>query len=363
MLTQKVVEEKTVRDADMRALEGAVKWLRPLVEGEGWDYIVVWKLGDDPSRFIEWMDCCCGGGSGDHVNVTEENCVEKHLLPLCRDGYIKHPIRTKACEALASLPSSIPVYSGIHSEVVISTQPRWLSHAKTSNPNHSQDSIGTQVLIPVGGGLIELFSSKMVPVNHNFTDFIATQYKTNDNIYAFLDEFYNILQDVGFANHPVRTENLKLQMDEASILGGAIEYIQELQNDVNTLQDELREAPESTQIPPAAKDNPSSSTLGANKQLEVSSTVEVSQIGARSFLLKIINKHKRGGFAMLMEALKLLELQVIDANVATYNGMVSNVLTIEANGAEVQPDALLTLVTKCLHIEETDGVLQLKNAP
>ncbi|CAK9182746.1 unnamed protein product [Ilex paraguariensis] len=435
------------------------------------------------------MDCCCGGGTGDHVTVKEENCVEKHLLPLCRDDYIKHPIRTKACEELASFPSSIPLYSGIHGEVVISTQPRWLSHANTSNPNNSLDSIGTQVLIPVGGGLIELFSSKMVPKDDKITEFIATQYKISveeeamsAQSYAneqphqpFLDECLNnwqashhymnfnprlqlvptvsppstfpslegsstgsnpskehssteqpigknsetrkpncvvnfaTKQEInfvsGFANHPIRTENLKAgqktqrqpyqsknleternrrnrikdglfalralvpkisKMDKASILGDAIEHIQELQKNVDKLEGELREmteddcnkknaevvvtklieAPESTQIPPATKNNQSSSSFGENKQLEVSSTVEVSQIGARYFLLKLISKHKRGGFAVLMEALNSLELQVIDANVTTCNGMASNILVVEANRAEVQPNHLKASLIK-----------------
>lgn len=34
----------------MRHLETPVEWLRPFVESKAWDYCVVWKLGDDPSR-------------------------------------------------------------------------------------------------------------------------------------------------------------------------------------------------------------------------------------------------------------------------------------------------------------------------
>lgn len=30
---------------------GVVEWLRPLVETKAWDYVVVWKYGDDPTRY------------------------------------------------------------------------------------------------------------------------------------------------------------------------------------------------------------------------------------------------------------------------------------------------------------------------
>jgi len=36
----------------MKRLDGAVEWLRPFAETNCWDYCVVWKLGDDPSRCL-----------------------------------------------------------------------------------------------------------------------------------------------------------------------------------------------------------------------------------------------------------------------------------------------------------------------
>ncbi|KAK3041804.1 hypothetical protein RJ639_000320, partial [Escallonia herrerae] len=137
----------------MRASERAVELLRPLVETKVWDYCVVWKLGDDPSRFIEWMGCCCGGGNGDCKNVKQESNEEKCLIPICRDAHIRHPVRTKACELLAKFPSSMPLYSGYY----------------------SLESSGTQVLIPVVGGIIELFSVKHVPRDQRIKDFIVAQ--------------------------------------------------------------------------------------------------------------------------------------------------------------------------------------------
>lgn len=160
----------------MGALKRDVEWLRPLVKTEEWDYCVIWRLGDDPSRFVEWMDCCCGGGNDCYITVKEESVVEaeKHLGPLCRDAHFQHPPRTKACETLAQYPSSMPLYSGIHGEVIISNQPQWLSHETSSNSNYKL--VGTQVIIPVGGGLIELFSTKSVPKDQKLIDFITAHY-------------------------------------------------------------------------------------------------------------------------------------------------------------------------------------------
>ncbi|MED6143677.1 hypothetical protein PIB30_007975 [Stylosanthes scabra] len=82
---------------------------------------------------------------------------------ICRDTHFQHPIRTKACEALSQLPFVMSLYSGVHGEVAISQQPKWLSHG---------EEIGTQVLIPVVGGLIELFTAKLVPKDNNILEFI-----------------------------------------------------------------------------------------------------------------------------------------------------------------------------------------------
>ncbi|XP_008221870.1 PREDICTED: transcription factor bHLH90 [Prunus mume] len=182
----------------MRNLEGVAESLRPLVESKQWDYCVVWKLGDDPSRFIEMMGCCCGGGyEYDCVNVKEEE-GESHSAKLCRDGFLKHPIRTKACEALSQLPSSMPLYSGIHSEVIISAQPRWLSghvNASGSNPSQSHDYVGTRVLIPVLSDLIELFSTKNIPENQKMLE-------------LFMAPFNNSLKQEPMATHDYAIVNL-----------------------------------------------------------------------------------------------------------------------------------------------------------
>lgn len=152
-------EQVFKRFKDMAALDQAVECLRVLVKNDVWDYCIVWKLGDDPSRlkvklmqfilqfllrfsrnsscplnffsvllekkpsclqicgsfidysFIEWRGCCCSGGNW-LENVKEESGKDPYLFAQCRDGHAKHPIRTKACEKLAKFPLSIPLYSG-----------------------------------------------------------------------------------------------------------------------------------------------------------------------------------------------------------------------------------------------------------
>ncbi|KAK7386881.1 hypothetical protein VNO78_27228 [Psophocarpus tetragonolobus] len=145
-----------------------VEWLRPLVQTNAWDYVVVWKYGDDPTRFIEWIGCCCRGSCSvniDLVKSKEEKGEVCHLAPVCRDNYLQHPVGTKACEALAQLPFALSLYSGVHGEVAISQQSRWLT----------QGSNGTQVLIPIVGGLVELFTEKLIPMDMNIVEFIRAQ--------------------------------------------------------------------------------------------------------------------------------------------------------------------------------------------
>lgn len=65
-------------------------------------------------RFIKWIGCCCSGSShGVCKNVKEETDeLELNTPYLCKDTYVKHSVRTKACEKLAVIPSSLPLYPG-----------------------------------------------------------------------------------------------------------------------------------------------------------------------------------------------------------------------------------------------------------
>ncbi|XP_024932813.3 transcription factor ABORTED MICROSPORES isoform X1 [Ziziphus jujuba] len=148
--------------------------LRPLVGLKGWDYCVLWKLSED-QRFIEWMNCCCGGTENIQNDGDQQPSFPVSPVLPCRDTMFQHP-RTNSCDLLTQLPSSIPLDSGIYAQTLISNQHSWL----TLNPN-SSDSIDpeepfrTKVLIPLPGGLIELFASKQIPEDEHVMHYITSQ--------------------------------------------------------------------------------------------------------------------------------------------------------------------------------------------
>ncbi|XP_050374313.1 transcription factor ABORTED MICROSPORES [Argentina anserina] len=426
------------------------EWLRPLIEARQWDYCVVWKLGHDPSRFIEKVGCCCSGG---YANVKEEEGAQ-----LCRDGYIEHGIKTMACEVLAQLPDSMPLYSGVHTEVVISDQPKWICNALDSDHSDSQvgnsDSNGTRVLIPLLlTGLIELFTTKIIPENQKMLDFLMESFNValrkevmtthsyaNVNLPNKLSPGPHLTSRIQFAcpswegsssgsnpstEHPpfnfsptqvrpdgyvkpseqsplfrkpkCRDSLLKQQamekdnargvrrtgsehfisknlnaerkrrsrikegeyalralvpkitkMDRASIPTDAIDYIKELQQKVKELQDELRQMEEQDSaekevdlgVSALDKNNGGNSFLTCTDQKQISSIapkiptevhLEVYQLSKKECLIKLLCEHCRGGFTRLMETMDCLGLEVMDANVTTFDRSTLVILRIEAN--------------------------------
>ncbi|XP_019176431.1 PREDICTED: transcription factor ABORTED MICROSPORES [Ipomoea nil] len=196
----------------MGASETALHWLRPLVESKNWDYCVIWRLGDDPSRFIEWVGCCCCGAYGVLCNVKKEKGVEQDLGPLCRDVHVQHHVRTMACEALASFPTSIPLYSGIRGEVVILKEPKWLIHGYASDSKAPDGTSGTQVLIPVAGGLIELYSSRLIPKDQKTIEFVKNRFK------FYVEEAMN---DMAYFSMSRQQQALDLSLHCADLLATA----------------------------------------------------------------------------------------------------------------------------------------------
>lgn len=355
------------------ALLSTLDLLRPLVSTKSWDYCIVWKFTNDPLMCIEWVGCCCSGSQGVCGNVKYEN--EAYL---CKDSSVKHLLQTDACVKLAMVPSSLPLYPGIHGEVAVSKQPFW----------QSNDLSGSQLVVPVDGGLIELYRSKHVPTDERTIQALIARLrnivdpeldkedsKTHLNSYLFdhigpnlqllipLPELVSPLPElVSHPNTPgltsgndnevmvakqkkvkkqFRSKNLEAErnrrkrmkdnllilrslvpkiskMDTLSIVGDAIKYIQELQENAKELEDELKALEEQDCM------------VNGHEVEDVDVEVEVHKIGARKYLLKVFCTHKPDGFSRLIEAVQLLGLQVISVSMTTCIGLVLNTLVVEA---------------------------------
>ncbi|KAI5065116.1 hypothetical protein GOP47_0019811 [Adiantum capillus-veneris] len=156
------------------------------------------------------------------------------------------------------------------------------------------------------------------------------------------------------------------KMDRASILGDAIEYVKELQNQVKVLQEELLETKEEDiEHNPASFIQPEGGHLidengndirpdegqyslktdhikipsdSNEKRLEDLSQpmqVEVSKLDGQLFSLRIFCEKRPGVFVKLMQALDVLGLDVLHANITTFRGLVLNVFNAETRDKDL----------------------------
>ncbi|XP_050148686.1 transcription factor ABORTED MICROSPORES-like isoform X1 [Malus sylvestris] len=132
-----------------------------------------WKPSED-QRFIELIDCCCAG-----TEITQTDAGQNLPFPppvlACRDTILQHP-RTTSCDLLAQIPSSMPLHSGIYAETLISNQTSWLNFSNNTFLSTLEETIGTRVVIPIPGGIIELLVTKQVFEDQHVIDFVTAQY-------------------------------------------------------------------------------------------------------------------------------------------------------------------------------------------
>ncbi|KAL0702598.1 hypothetical protein Bca4012_058720 [Brassica carinata] len=150
------------------------------------------------------------------------------------------------------------------------------------------------------------------------------------------------------------------KLDRASILGDAINYVKELQNEAKELQEELEENSETedgsnrqqvgngtvvTGFHPGISCNSNVPNLKQDVDLEnandkgqeMEPQVDVAQLDGREFFVKVICEYKPGGFTRLMEALDSLGLEVTNANTTRFLSLVSNVFKVEKIDSEMVP--------------------------
>ncbi|CDY37964.1 BnaC05g08100D [Brassica napus] len=389
----------------MRGGERVKEFLRPFVDSREWDFCVIWKLGDDPSRFIEWVGCCCSGSYIDknikHEHVEEET---QNTSSICRDEDNKHHIRTLACEALSRFPLFMPLYPGIHGEVVMSKSPKWLVN---SGPGSKQDIFSTRVLVPVRDGLVELFSFIMKPVDESMVDLIISHCNTfvepypektlpfriiskaEESMLMHKEEdvvMQNTIDDKKVAKENFKSKNLhserkrrerinqriyalravvpnvtkvlpenSFQMNKNGTLSDAVDYINQLLVEKQKLEDELRGINEIESRRIAAEEesaiaNPQAEKVASrlNKIVNSEVNLEVHETGERGFLIRIAQEHKQDGFIRLIETVDSCGLEIIDVNFTRLDLRVMTVLNVKATKDGTTPENLRDLLIKMM---------------
>ncbi|KAK6163095.1 hypothetical protein DH2020_002936 [Rehmannia glutinosa] len=172
-----------------------------------------------------------------------------------------------------------------------------------------------------------------------------------------------------------RLYSLRALLDRASILGDAIDYVNELKQQVEDLQIELEEHSDDEDARKTGKDDTENSVPpsimhqngtkrgpkrehenfmnGFHKGSSANNTVttqeldntndkvqqmepqvEVFQIDGNEFFVKVFSEHKSGGFVRLMEALNSLGLEVTNVNTTRHTCLVSTIFKVERKNDE-----------------------------
>ncbi|KAH9311261.1 hypothetical protein KI387_026296 [Taxus chinensis] len=155
-------------------------------------------------------------------------------------------------------------------------------------------------------------------------------------------------------------------MDRASILGDAIDYIKQLQQQAKELQDELNEMDNmqagNPGSPPDLENGGQQQVIdeetlarysaksdvtkpAANEPAEDmihTMQIEVGQLDTHVFNVRIISEKRVGGFFRPMQAMDRLGLDILNFNITSFKGLVLNVFNVETRDKEmnIQVDQL-----------------------
>ncbi|KAF3681557.1 putative nuclear transcription factor Y subunit B-6-like [Capsicum annuum] len=110
-------------------------------------------------------------------------------------------------------------------------------------------------------------------------------------------------------------------LDKVAILGDAIDYINELQEQVKLYVIELNEIE-------AEVTNSEAAEMVLSDMTEMSK-LEVNQIDARKFLLKVFGSRKTGRFMQLIEAMSYLGLEIVNVSFTTSGGEILSIFIAE----------------------------------
>ncbi|KAL5579196.1 hypothetical protein UlMin_011638 [Ulmus minor] len=108
-------------------------------------------------------------------------------------------------------------------------------------------------------------------------------------------------------------------MKKSTIVEDAITYVMELQQTVDTLQDQLLDMEASSEEAPGSK-NEESRAAKEIKKFSIQAEVHVTQLCGRKLLVKVFFEKKIGGFTKLMEAVGALGFELTDTSVTTFDG-------------------------------------------
>ncbi|KAG0590961.1 hypothetical protein KC19_1G138900 [Ceratodon purpureus] len=149
---------------------GVQERLRSIVGPKGWDYAVFWQLHNE-TRTLDWTGCCCSGlgGTGNDNLVASTSTRYLESSTGCPDVSGYHSA-TLICSLLASMPSSVPLDSGIQGRVFLGGQPKWV-HGDPSMEGQEM-AVQTKVCIPVQSGLVELGVANHVTENAALVQYV-----------------------------------------------------------------------------------------------------------------------------------------------------------------------------------------------